>query len=125
MNSKDKVAIIEDDISIKDLYSLKLKREGYDVRAATDGVSGLKLIKEFLPDLIMLDLMMPVMTGDEMLEKMRTHDWAKNIRVIVLTNISKDEITTKLKPLDVDRYIVKADYTPKQIVELVKEVLAS
>lgn len=125
MSKKIKVAVIEDDVAIKELYELKLKLEGFDVATAENGVHGIKVIEEFKPTLILLDLMMPEMTGDDMLEALRTHDWAKDIRVIILTNISKDEAPSKLRLLNVDRYIVKAHYTPRQVVDIVKEVLAS
>ena len=76
-----------------------------------------------MPDLILLDLRMPVLSGEEMLEALRENDWAKNIKVIVLTNISKDEAPAKLRLLDVDQYIVKAHHTPAQIVDIVQKVL--
>ena|ERR1700722_252875 len=124
-NSKARVAVIEDDVQIKDLYVFKLEKDGFNVKSAGDGASGLKLVEDFKPVLILLDLMMPEMTGDEMLAKLRAKSWGKNIKVIILTNISKDEAPSKLRSLNVDRYIVKAHYTPKQVVEIAKEVLAS
>ena len=125
MSKKIKVAVIEDDVAIKELYEMKLKIEGFDVRTAENGVRGIEVIEEFKPELILLDIMMPEMTGDDMLELLRTHDWAKEIKVIILTNISKDEAPSKLRLLSVDRYIVKAHYTPGQVVDIVKDVLAS
>lgn len=119
-----RIVIVEDEKSIRDLYQYKLKISGYDVRSTSDGESGLELIREFMPDLILLDLMMPVMNGEDMLEKLREFDWAKDIRVIVLTNISKDEAPAKLRFLGVDRYVVKAHHTPQQIVDFVKTVLS-
>jgi DNA-binding NarL/FixJ family response regulator len=59
------------------------------------------------------------MSGDVMLEKLRAKSWGSNMRVIVLTNISKDEAPSKLRLLGVDRYIIKAHYTPSQIIEMV------
>jgi DNA-binding response OmpR family regulator len=118
-----KIAVIEDDVPIKDLYVFKLNKEGFDVQSAEDGDQGLELIKTFKPDLILLDLLMPIKNGEDMLEELRQFDWAKDIRVIVLTNISKDEAPSKLRLLNVDRYIVKAHYTPQQIVDIVRQVL--
>ena len=118
-----KVAIIEDEASIAEMYRFKLEQGGYEVRSALDGKAGLALVEAFRPALILLDLMMPEMTGDEMLEKMRATDWGSDIKVIVLTNISKDEAPSKLRFLGVERYIVKAHYTPAQVVALVTEVL--
>jgi len=120
-----KIAVIEDEESIKDIYVFKLKKEGFDVRYAIDGEAGLTLCEDYKPDLILLDLMMPKMTGEDMLEELRKFDWAKDIKVIILTNISKDEAPSKLRLLNVDRYIIKAHYTPKQVVDIVREVLKS
>jgi DNA-binding response OmpR family regulator len=124
-DKKIKIAVIEDDESIKDLYVFKLKKEGFDVKFAIDGVAGLSLTEDFRPALILLDLMMPEMTGEDMLEELRKFDWAREIKVIILTNISKDEAPSKLRLLNVDRYIIKAHYTPKQVVDIVREVLKS
>lgn len=118
-----RIAIIEDDLPICEMYELKLKYSGYAVRAAHNGLQGLKLCQEFRPDLILLDLRMPVMTGDEMLKKLRETDWGSSIRVIVLTNISKDEAPINLRLLNVDRYIVKAHYTPTQVLDVIREIL--
>ena len=63
------------------------------------------------------------MSEEDMLEKLRTYDWAKDIKVIVLTTISKDEAPAKLRFLDVERYIVKAHHTPQQIIDIVNELL--
>ena len=118
-----KIAIVEDDASIRNLYELKLGLEGFEVRTARDGVEGLKLVEEYAPDLVLLDIRMPHMNGDEMLIKMREQDWGASVRVIVLTNISRDEAPSVLRFLRVDRYVVKAHYTPAQVVEIVRETL--
>jgi DNA-binding response OmpR family regulator len=120
-----KILIVEDELAIARMYQFKLEHSGYKVRCAYNGEAGLAAVEEFKPDLILLDLRMPVMSGDEMLEKLRHEKWGATIRVIVLTNISKDEAPTKLRFLSVDRYIVKAHYTPAQVVQVVEEVLAS
>ena len=117
------IAIIEDEPTILRLYETKLTLEGFKVSTAQNGREGFELIKTSLPDLVLLDLRMPEMNGDEMLERVRAEDWGSDIRVIVLTNISKDEAPPILRLLGVDRYIVKAHYTPSQVVEVVREVL--
>jgi DNA-binding response OmpR family regulator len=118
-----KIAVIEDDVAIAAMYEFKLKGCGYAVRVAHNGKQGLELIEAFQPELILLDLRMPVMSGDTMLEKIRETEWGASIRVIILTNISRNEAPMNLRLLNVDRYIVKAHYTPKQVVEVVQEVL--
>jgi CheY-like chemotaxis protein len=66
---------------------------------------------------------MPIMNGDEMLERLRSTNWGKDIKVIILTNISKDEAPSNLRFLDVERYIVKAHHTPQQVIDIIQEVL--
>ena len=119
-----KILIVEDDEAIRNLYKLKLDREGFETSTAENGMIGLRAAKETVPDLILLDLRMPVMSGDEMLLRLRESDWGSDIRVIVLTNISKSEAPHALRFLHVDRYIVKVHTTPSQVVDVVKEVLA-
>ncbi|HEY4963799.1 MAG TPA: response regulator [Candidatus Saccharimonadales bacterium] len=118
-----KILIVEDDPPIRELYEFKLKLEGFDIRSAADGALGLAAAEDFMPDLILLDLKMPIMTGEEMLKKLRSKSWGRNMRVIVLTNISRDEAPHRLRLLNVDRYIVKAHYTPQQVVDLVRNIL--
>lgn len=120
-----KIAIIEDDQAIAQMYRLKFESEGYEVEMAEDGQIGLRLIEHMSPDIVLLDIMMPVMTGDEMLEKLRSTQWGKDIKVIMLTNMGEQEAPPKIKNLGVSAFIVKADMTPRQVAELVKETLAS
>lgn len=118
-----KIAVVEDDELIRDMYKFKLGSSGFAVQTAENGEIGLSITEAFMPDLILLDLKMPVMSGNEMLEKLRATDWGSGIRVIVLTNISRDEAPHALRFLNVDRYIVKAHHTPAQVIDIVKEVL--
>ena len=118
-----KICVIEDEPSIAAMYEFKLRLEGYAVSVASNGSDGLKLIKAETPDLILLDLKMPRMSGDEMLEKLRATAWGSAVRVIILTNISKNEAPQKLRFLNVDRYVVKAHHTPAQIVQVANEIL--
>lgn len=118
-----KAVVIEDDSDLQFLYKLKLEREGFEVRAAGNGQEGLEIVKGWRPDIILLDLMMPVMSGSEMLAHLRAERWGSDIRVIVLTNISKDEAPPALRFLHVDRYVVKAHHTPAQVIQMVREVL--
>ena len=124
-SSPVKIALIEDDLNLQNMYKLKLELEGFAVSLASNGLEGLKVIEAVMPDLILLDLRMPVMSGDEMLAKLREKEWGSDIRVIVLTNISKNEAPQSLRFLSVDRYIVKAHSTPGQVVDTIREVLGS
>lgn len=119
-----KIAIIEDDQAIGQMYRFKFEAEGYTVETAENGKSGLELAEKMKPDIILLDLMMPEMSGDEMLEKLRATPWGEKIKVIVLTNVGEQEIPAKIKELGVSGIILKADMTPRQVAEFVKKRLA-
>lgn len=117
------IAIIEDDKNLSDMYAFKFSVAGYTIHCAYDGEEGLELIKNVRPDIVLLDLKMPKISGDEMLKKIRATEWGSEIRVIILTNISKDEAPSSLRLLGIERYIVKAHHTPAQVLEIVNEVL--
>jgi len=118
-----KVAIVEDDQTIAQMYRMKFQSEGFDVGMAENGLVGLKMIEDMKPDIVLLDLMMPVMNGDETLEKLRQKPWGKNLPVIVLTNMGEQEIPEKVKKLNVNAVVLKADMTPRQVTDLVKKQL--
>jgi len=120
-----KVAIIEDDQAISQMYRIKFEAEGYTVETAENGKLGLQLAESMKPDIILLDIMMPVMNGDEMLARLRNTPWGKNIKVIVLTNKGEQEIPEEVRNLNVSAIILKADMTPRQVAELVKSKLAA
>ncbi len=118
-----KAVVVEDDSDLRFLYQNKLERAGFKVLTANDGAQGLAIIESNRPHIILLDLLMPIMGGPEMLSRLRSTEWGSEIRVVVLTNISKDEAPPALRFLNVDRYIVKAHHTPAQVVSIVYEVL--
>ncbi len=118
-----KIAIIEDDTVISQMYRMKFEVDGFDVQLADNGRSGVEMVKEFGPDIILLDIQMPEMTGDEALRKIRTQPWGEKIPVIILTNLSIEEAPSTLKDLSVHSYIVKAELTPSQVVARAKEAL--
>lgn len=120
-----KIAIIEDDSAISMMYRIKFEAEGYTVETAENGKLGLALIEEMRPDIILLDLMMPEMNGEEMLTKLRASNWGKDIKVIILTNMGESEVPATIKELRVEAFILKANMTPRQVAELVQKHLAA
>jgi DNA-binding response OmpR family regulator len=119
-----KIAIIEDDAVISQMYRMKFEAEGYEVQMAANGRLGVELVGKMRPDIILLDLRMPEMDGAEALTQIRKKDWGKNIPVLILTNVGVEEAPKELENLNVLSYIVKADLTPRQVTEKVKEALA-
>lgn len=118
-----KIAIVEDDGVIRQMYRMKFEAEGFEVQVADNGKDGVDLITHMKPDIILLDLHMPEMNGAEALAVIRSHDWGKRIPVIILTNLGEEESPKSLRALGIHSYIVKADYTPRQVVTRVKEAL--
>lgn len=119
-----RILVVEDDPNIQQIYTFKLEMSGFEVKAANNGMIGLQLAESFNPDLLLIDLHMPQLDGAGMLEKLRASTWGASMRVMILTNISKDEAPKQLRFLNVDRYIMKVHHTPQQVVDIVQEVLS-
>lgn len=120
-----KIAIIEDDPTISQMYRMKFEADGFEVRLAANGHIGVKLVEEFRPDVILLDLQMPELNGVEALQQIRARNWGKTIPVIILTNLGEEEAPKELRNLGVSNYIVKANLTPRQVVDQVKAAIKS
>lgn len=118
-----KIAIIEDDPVIAQMYLMKFEANDFEVQTADNGRDGVTLVESFSPDLILLDMQMPEMDGREALERIRSQSWGKTIPVIILTNLGEEEAPKDLRSLGIHSYIVKADLTPRQVVERVKAAL--
>ena len=117
------IAIIEDDQVINQMYRMKFEAAGFDVVTASDGETGVKVVKHANPDIILLDLQMPNMNGTEALRKIRQQPANANTPVIILTNLGEEEAPTELRNLGIHSYIVKANLTPSQVVIHAKEAL--
>ncbi len=120
-----KIVLVEDDIMLAEIYQTRLNLAGFNCLVAHDGVTGLKLIEAELPDLSLLDLMLPEMSGDEILRKMRESKWGKDLKAIFLTNISESEAPDGVHDLKFERYVVKAELENNQLVEIVNQTLES
>lgn len=118
-----KIAIVEDDQVIAQMYRMKFESEGFEVQIAENGKLGVELAEQMKPDMILLDLKMPEMSGEEALKAIRASDWGKKIPVIILTNLGEEEAPKSLQTLGVHSYIVKAELTPRQVTERVKQAL--
>lgn len=118
-----KIAIIEDDPVISQMYRMKFEADGFDVQLANNGTRGVDMVESFSPDIILMDLQMPQMGGEEALSIIRKSDWGKTIPVIILTNLGEEEAPKTIRTLGIHSYIVKAELTPRQVVQRVKEAL--
>lgn len=118
-----RITIIEDDPILSRMYEQAFSFERHDVDVAHDGKEGLQKVKEKNPTIILLDVMMPVMNGFEALEKLKSDPKTKNIPVVMLTNLSEQRDAEVALARGAVKYIIKGDYNPKQVVEMVKEIL--
>ncbi|KKQ50298.1 MAG: Two component transcriptional regulator, winged helix family [Candidatus Woesebacteria bacterium GW2011_GWC1_38_13] len=118
-----KILVAEDDKLLANAYKVKLAREGYDVLIAADGNEVISTIDNFVPDLIVLDLIMPKTDGFLVLEHLKKSDKWKNVPVLVSSNLSQSEDIVRATKLGADDYIVKSDLSMKVLGDKIKALL--
>jgi DNA-binding response OmpR family regulator len=118
-----KIVIAEDNYSLADIYKIRLEMIGYECHNAYDGVMALETIERIKPDLVLLDLMMPKIAGDEVLRRMRQSDWGKDIRVYIISNLNEHDAPAGLRELGIEGYAVKANLSNDDIDQLVDRIL--
>lgn len=120
---KVKIALVEDERFLLGAMRDKLKREGFDVYTATNGEIGLEVIRKEKPALILLDLIMPIKSGFDVLEELQKDSELKNIPVIILSNLGQESDIQKGKELGAADYLIKADFKMKEVIAKVREHL--
>lgn len=121
---KRKILIVEDDLFIRDIYKVRFEQEDFEVIVAENGMVGLEKLKSnIIPDVILLDIMMPGMNGIEVLKQIKSNDDWKNIPVMMLTNISEKEKVNEAMDLGVQNYLIKSHFTPSEVVQKVNALL--
>lgn len=120
-----KIAVIDDVPAIANMYKYKLEEMGYTVQTARNGLQGLQIIEDLKPDVVLVDLMMPVMSGDEMIAKLRTETWGKDIMIIMLSNVGMEDMPPSIANIKVDKFLIKAEYTPAEVAKIVTELIAN
>lgn len=122
--STQKIVIVEDNPDLADLYQTRMELQGYKCFVANDGIAGLYLIQSELPDLVLLDLMVPAIAGDEVLKRMRASDWGKNIRVLIISNLNESDAPVGLRDLGIVDYLVKVNLLNDQLEQIVSKILS-
>ncbi len=123
MDKPKRILLVEDEFFIRDLYERYLKKNGYEIISAVDGQDGLDKALNNQVDLILLDIMMPKMTGIEVLEKIKAESSpAKATPVYLLTNQVQESIIKEAFKLGAEGYLIKAQLLPKQIVEEIENI---
>ncbi len=120
---KKKVLIIEDDPYLSEMYKMKFELEGFIVLVARDGQEGLDSAFSNKPDIILLDLVMPVKDGYHVLKELKENDKAKGIPVLVLSNLGQVDEIKKAMNDGADKYLIKANMTPEQLLKEVRSFL--
>jgi len=123
MSAGKKILLVEDDVFVSDVYQTKLKQEGFDVISAENGTEAMKKLETAVPDVILLDIIMPYMDGKEVLTRLKESEKWKNIPVIILTNLSQRDDVEEVLQKGADDYLIKSHFTPSEVVEKIKAVL--
>ena len=118
-----KVVIVEDNASLADIYKIRLEMLGYACFAAYDGEQALEIIQRERPNLVLLDLMVPKIAGDQILERMRASDWGKDIKVLVVSNLNEADAPAGLREKGIEGYAVKVSLTDDMLDKLVDDIL--
>ena len=119
-----KILLVEDDLNLGEIYKARLEAEGFQVLVAKDGEEGLMVAKANQPDLLISDVMMPRVSGMEMLEIIKSSANLKNMKVIMLTALNQNTDEERAKDLGADKYLVKSQVTLEDIVTAVHELLS-
>ncbi|MBR3220566.1 response regulator [Candidatus Saccharibacteria bacterium] len=118
-----KIMLVEDDQSLREIYSIRLTAEGYEIVVAGDGEEALATAVKEKPDLIIADVMMPKISGFDMLDILRSTPETKDVKVIMMTALSSEDQRQRGENLGADRYLVKSQVGIEDVINVVHEVL--
>lgn len=120
---KQKIVIVEDNVNLAEIYKTRLELIGYECFIAYDGQAALDTIEKERPDLVLLDLMVPKIAGDQILKTMRENEWGHNIRVFIISNLNEVDAPSGLRQYNIEGYAVKATLFDSAIDDLVDKIL--
>lgn len=123
LNKKIKILIAEDEEILLKMYTTKFRLKGFEVYGARNGAEALEIALKVKPEIILLDIIMPLVDGFGVLRKIKENESLKNIPVILLTNLAQDSDIDEGLKLGANDYLVKASTTPDEVVEKVKKIL--
>lgn len=125
MNTKKKILIVDDDSMISDMYLMKFVEDGFDATTASDGKTALEKIESEKPDAVLLDIVMPQMDGFDVLKELGKKGLLQNTKVILLSNVGQKEDVEKGLSFGASDYIIKANFTPSEVLEKVKKIIGA
>lgn len=118
-----KILVVEDNIAIADVYKAKMEAIGYICFVAHEGNEALAMIEKERPSLVLLDLMVPGVAGDQILKRMRESPWGVDIKVLIISNLNEEDAPAGLRAQGIEGYAVKANLTDDQLDRMVTDIL--
>jgi len=117
------ILLVEDDLFLIDIYLTKLKEIGFSVRTAADGEECLKKMEEQIPNILLLDIVLPHIDGWEILRELKKNDKYNKVKVIILSNLGQKEEVKKGLKLGAEKYLIKSHYTPSEVLREIEKIL--
>lgn len=121
--SSPKLVIVEDNVALADIYKTRMEILGYKCFVAYDGEMALTMIEHERPNLVLLDLMVPKVAGDMILERMRATEWGRDIKVLIISNLNETDAPAGLRDKGIEGYAVKANLHNDDLDKLVSNIL--
>lgn len=118
-----KLVIVEDDLALSEIYKTRMEILGYKCFAAYDGETALQIIQQEKPNLVLLDLMIPKIAGDQILATMRASEWGKKIKVLIISNLNESDAPAGLREMGIEGYAVKANMSDDTLDRLVYDIV--
>lgn len=118
-----RLVIVEDNVALAEIYKIRMEILGYKCFVAFDGKVALELIEREKPRLVLLDLMVPKIAGDQILETMRASEWGKDIKVLIISNLNEVDAPAGLREKGIEGYVVKANLQYDDLDQLVSNIL--
>ncbi len=123
MDKKPLILLAEDEVTLAKMYQTKFGMEGFEVVHAEDGVKAVEILEKTVPDIALLDIIMPNMDGFGVLKKMKEDPRLAKVPVILLTNLGQENDVKRGMELGANDYLIKAHFTPQEVADKVKDVL--
>jgi two-component system KDP operon response regulator KdpE len=123
--SAPKLVIVEDNPALSEIYKVRMEILGYKCFVALDGKVALEIIEKERPHLVLLDLMVPKVAGDQILEIMRANEWGKDIKVLIISNLNEADAPAGLRDKGIEGYVVKANLVNDDLDQLVNSILSA
>lgn len=117
------IVIVEDQPELADIYKTRLQLVGYKCAVANNGIEALVAIEKYKPQLVLLDLMIPKLSGEQVLKVLRSTEWGEDIKVLIISNLNEADAPAGLRDLHIEGYVVKANLSDDQVDQIVGTIL--